>query len=127
MAWEQPGRTDGTRRAAIDMSVKANYQYRCVVVDATGRVTRNTASGGQVYGILQNDPGLNQASTVMLDGATKVRAGAAVAAGAKVMSDAAGRIITATTGGNIIGTCLLAAAAEGEIITIQMERLGLMP
>jgi hypothetical protein len=125
MAWEQPGRTDGTRRAAADMSTKASYQYRCVVVDSTGRVARNTSAGGVVYGVLQNDPILNAAATVMLDGATKMRAGTAIAAGAKVMSDSAGRAVTATTGLAIIGTCLLAAAAEGEIITVQLDRLGL--
>jgi hypothetical protein len=125
MAVEVPGRSDGTRRAAADMSVKANYQYRAVVVDSTGRVARNTVSGGSVYGILQNDPGLNQAATVMIDGMTKMRAGAAVAVGAKVMSDTAGRAITATTGLQVLGTALVAAAAEGEIISVQLDRLGL--
>jgi hypothetical protein len=125
MAVEVPGRSDGTRRAAADMSVKANYQYRAVVVDSTGRVARNTANGGSVYGVLQNDPGLNQAATVMIDGMTKMRAGAAVAVGAKVMSDTAGRAITATTGLQVLGTALVAAAAEGEIISVQLDRLGL--
>jgi hypothetical protein len=125
MAVEVPGRSDGTRRAAADMSVKANYQYRAVVVDSTGRVARNTSSGGMIYGVLQNDPILNSAATVMIDGMTKMRSGAAVLAGAKVMSDNAGRAITATTGLNIIGTALVASAAEGEIISVQLDRMGL--
>jgi hypothetical protein len=48
----------------------------------------------------------------------EVTAGAAVAAGALVMSDATGRAITATATNKIHGQALTAAAAAGEVITI---------
>jgi hypothetical protein len=126
MAVETPGRSIGTQRAAADLSVKANFQYRAVVLDSTGRIARNTSAGGKIFGILQNDPALNQAATVMIDGVSKMRAGAALTVGAKVMSDAAGRAVLATTGLNIIGTCLIAAAAEGEIISVSLDRQGVV-
>jgi hypothetical protein len=126
MAVEVPGRSDGTRRAAADMSVKADYQYRFVIVDATGRAARTTGAGAAVYGVLQNDPGLNQAATIMIDGMSKMRSGAAVAVGAPVTTDNVGRVVEAETGDQILGTCLVASAAEGEIISVQLDRQGLM-
>jgi hypothetical protein len=48
----------------------------------------------------------------------EITAGAAVAAGALVMSDATGRAITATATNSVHGKALTAAAAADEVITI---------
>lgn len=62
----------------------------------------------------------NVIAVAQLDGAKlMVEAGAAIAAGAAIMSNATGKAITAaTTGSNILGYAVEAAAADGEMIQI---------
>jgi len=54
-----------------------------------------------------------------------VMVGAAVAQGANVMTNAAGRAITATATNTIMGVALDAGAANGDIIRIQFHNKGL--
>jgi hypothetical protein len=56
----------------------------------------------------------------------RVEAGAAVAAGADLTSDANGRAVTAVSTNQIIGTAKNAAAALGDLITVEM-RYGIKP
>ncbi len=52
-------------------------------------------------------------------GTHKMVAGAAITAGAKLMSATNGKVITATTGSNyVIGKALTAAAADGDVIEV---------
>lgn len=120
MAYEVPGFGLGTLTAAADLSA---LQYRFVVVNASGDIAQSTASG-DVAGVLQNKPTLGEAAQVMTDGVSKVVAGAAVAAGAKVMSNASGQAITATATNKAVGMALAAAAAAGEIIPVLLKDLG---
>jgi hypothetical protein len=58
----------------------------------------------------------------------KIEAGAAIAAYASLMSDATGRVVTATTGNKIIGKALAAASAAGDLITVLYDTgLGTAP
>ncbi|MBC3798036.1 capsid cement protein [Acetobacterium tundrae] len=54
-------------------------------------------------------------------------AGAAVAKGAELTADTAGKAITATAGKFILAIALEAAAAAGEIIKIQIVKAGYKP
>lgn len=56
----------------------------------------------------------------------RVEAGAAVAAGADITSDATGRGVTAVATNQIIGSCKNAAAAAGDLITVEI-RYGVKP
>lgn len=52
----------------------------------------------------------------------KAIAGAAVAVGAKVTPDAQGRFVTAASGTEVFGTAMSAAAAAGDLFTIDVDR-----
>lgn len=71
----------------------------------------------------------NVIAVAQLDGAKlMIEAGAAIALGAAVMSSANGRAITAvTTGSNILGYALEAAAAAGEFIQVVASKGSQVP
>lgn len=101
--------------ASADLSTK---QFFFVNEGATG-IALNTTSGGIVHGVLQNKPSAaGRSANVAVYGVTKVVAGAAITKGANVMSDAAGKAITATATDYLRGIALEAAAADGDIISV---------
>lgn len=115
MAFEIPGFAY-TLEASGDLSLQ---QFHCMAVDGNGQAVA-AGSGAQIAGVLQNDPELQgEAATIVQTGITKAKAGAAVAQGAEVMSDADGEVVTAAGSGNrVIGTALQAAANADEIIAV---------
>lgn len=101
-------------------------QRRFVIIEAgTGEVVQAGANAEAVGISLEaaaaaNDPAIPVA---LLDGAkVEVEAGAAVALGADVTSDAAGKAVAATVGQRVLGFALTAAAADGEVITIVAQK-----
>lgn len=124
MAVQTSGTEVGIWTAAVDLSAVAN-QFRCVKVTGAFAVNLTTVAGEGVAGILQNKPALGEAAGVRISGVSKCVAGAAIAANAKVMAGADGRILTAATlGSKIIGEALEAAAAANEIITVLINSAG---
>jgi hypothetical protein len=106
--------------AGADLTGK---QFHAVVVNSSG----NAASAGAnalAAGILQNKPNTGQPATVCYDGVSKAAIGATVAAGAKLTTDAAGKLVTATTGQAVVGIAL-AGGAVNEIIPVLMTRVAL--
>lgn len=125
MAVEQPLYDVGLCAAAADLSA---LQYTAVVLTpATAfSVSAASTSGGKIYGVLQNKPTVGIAAQVRRAGITKMVCGATVAAGAAVMSDAAGKAITAaTTGSTIIGQAL-EGGTVGQIITVDLLTAGVV-
>ena len=118
MAYERPGEKDGHHRAAGDYRA---LQFRFVELNASGLMAQVTTLGARAAGVLQNKPNLNEAAEVMLTGVSKVVAGAAVAVGANLTSDAAGRAVTAGAGQAILGKAELAAGAAGEVISVRLN------
>lgn len=92
--------------------VKFTAEYTialCGAGDASDGVNQDTAAAaGRGIAIAPNG-----------FGTTKIEAGAALAAGALVRSDASGRAITATTGSNANGRAIEAATALGDLIEIR--------
>lgn len=116
MATQTPGFRVGTVDAGADLTAK---QFHCVKLNGSGKFVSGSASGEKIVGILQNKPDSGEVADVMINGVSKAVAGAAIAAGAQIMANASGRVITAaTTGSTIIGWALDAASADGEIISI---------
>lgn len=116
MSVEQKGTVIGTLFAGADLRA---LQFTYVKVNASGQVVAATTSGGKVLGILQNKPNTGEVAEVLVEGVSKAVAGAVVAAGSNVMSDAAGKsIVAATTGSTMTGVAFEAAAASGEIIAV---------
>lgn len=82
-------------------------------------------AGVAADGVIVNKPDSGQAVALAIPGDTaKVVAGALVAAGANVSSDAAGKGITSTSGDYILGKCLTASANADELITVQLSTPG---
>ena len=108
--------------AASDQS--ANI-YRFVIMTANG-FTLNTVAGGACVGVLQtNDANaVGRRGNIGVVGVSKVAAGAAVAVGANIQSDATGRAIAAAAGDFSQGIALEAATAAGQVIAVLVRPQG---
>lgn len=120
MAYEVTGFKLGTLLANADLTAS---QYLFVVANSSSKVAL-AGAGVDVLGVLNNDPNTNQSAEVVVNGVAKVRAGAAVAAGAKVMANASGQAITATATNKAVGVALAAAAAANEVIPVLLKDMG---
>lgn len=106
---------DITLPAAADLS---SYQYRCVTVDANGRVALAAdAQALTVIGILQNKPaGADAAARVRISGISKCVFGAAVNEGVEVTSNLEGfATAAATTKDWVVGKTLHAPGGSGDV------------
>jgi hypothetical protein len=112
MAFEIPGFSPAILVAGADLSATP---YRFIDI-AAGKAAL-AGAGGRVVGVLQNKPRLNEAVTLMHNGVSFVEAGAAVAQGDNVQSDATGRAITLAAG-IAQGVALEAASGAGIIISV---------
>ena len=83
-------------------------------VDFTGNVA---SAGERALGVPSTDFDAGEQASVATHGEILVEAGAAIAAGAEVESDASGRAVTKTTG-VAFGVARDAAAAAGDIIRV---------
>jgi len=101
--------------AAADLSAK---QYYCVKVDSNGKAALCGAAENSV-GILQNDPTSGQMATVGMLGLSKAKYGASVTAGANLMTDASGKLITAT-GTNPVIALALESGSTDEIRSVAL-------
>ena len=102
--------------AAADLSAA---QFTFCVIDSNGQLAQVSSAGGDADGVLQNAPAAQgRAAALAYAGKVKVVAGATVAAGAKVQSDASGRAIAAASGDHVLGKALTAAASAGNLIEV---------
>ncbi len=95
-------------------------QNRFMLLGADG-IALNTVAGGPCVGVLQNKPEAGKIGTVAYNGVVKVTAGAAVARGVNVQSDATGRAILAVLSDFSQGTALEAAGAAGDVIAVLLR------
>lgn len=109
--------------AAADLSAK---QFFCVKISAANAVNLAAASTDAVIGILQNKPKSGAEAQVATGGLTKAHAGAAITAGAKVMSDANGKVIpyVGSAGNCCIGIAKDGAGADGDIFSVYLKDFG---
>jgi hypothetical protein len=113
-----------TYDAEVDMDA---YQYR-VVVQGTLPAQCNmpaAAGAGNILGVIWNNPesGVGQHISVVSSGIVKVEAAGVIAIQSLVdIADALGRIRQRTPAGGTayLGTALEAAAAAGDIISVQV-------
>lgn len=104
--------------AAADLSAE-QYTF---VKRGTGRTVVQAGAGEAAVGVLWNAPALDQAGTVVVGGRPNVYAGAAIADGAEITSDANGQAVTAVSTDVVIGFAMGAASAAGTLV--QVELLG---
>ena len=111
--------TSITLPVATDYSAK---QYYCMDVNTSGQAVLVAAAGARVVGVLQNNPDTaGYAGTVAIEGCTKVVAGAAITAGAILMSDTDGTVITATGTDAITVGIALETAADGATFRMMFQ------
>jgi hypothetical protein len=85
-------------------------------------VQQSTAAGNLHMGVTTElDVVANERVDVVLAGLTQIVAGAAIARGALVTSDASGRAVTAATTNRVIGQALTDAAAAGDLIVVNLS------
>lgn len=115
MSFEIPG-FKFSRQAAADLST---HQYKAVVCDSNGRAALAGTQGVAIIGVLQDKPAaLGRAAEIMQNGITKWVAAAAIAAGATVTTNNAGKAITAVAGNIVAGIALEASGADGNVIAV---------
>ena len=115
MAYDNSGIHFGQATAAADLSAK---QFFAVKVTAANVVNLAGAGDGPI-GVLQNKPTSGQAADVLVFGMTKASAGAAIAAGAKVMVDSNGQFQTASGSAKYyVGTAVTAASALNDVFVL---------
>lgn len=121
MAYEKVGATLPGVVASADLS---GSQFLFVKCD--GEKAVNLAGAGEaVEGVLQNNPEAGVAATVWgIGSVSKVWSGAAVAAGAFVTPNAAGKGVTAASGNYIAGRCITKADNADELITVFITQPG---
>ncbi len=103
-------------KAAADLSLK---QHLFVELTAAQTVNVCNATTDLAIGVLNNKPdAAGKAAEVDILGTTKVVAGAAIAAGARVSPTAAGKAQTTVATQFPRGVALEAAGADGDIIEI---------
>jgi hypothetical protein len=100
-------------------------QYLFVTVASDGEIDPVGTAGLPALGVLYNAPQAKGiAAEVAIAGVAKVKAGAAFNAGVLIMSSAAGKAVTATSGNRILGMAVTAAAADGDIVSILLQPFG---
>jgi hypothetical protein len=99
--------------AAADLSAK---QYYAVKIDATGKAAM-AGAGQNAVGILRNNPTADQPAAVMVLGIALAMYGGAVTAGDNLMTDANGKLITAT-GTNPVVCVAMESGADGEVHSV---------
>lgn len=122
MTYEIPGQQIPLQAdtSIVDTST-ASFQYRGVVVLSTGLAGLPASGGIAIQGVLQNKPlAVDNACTIMINGVTKAVCSAAIAAGASVMVDTAGKFLTATGSNVVCGIALEAAVNVGDLFPMQL-------
>jgi len=108
--------------AAADLSAS---QYLFVKMGTNADEVILCGDGEDAVGVLCEPANDTEAACVAVGGQSKVVAGAAVTVGAKLACDAAGKAVVATTGDVVMGTALAAGALD-EVITIQLDKEGVL-
>lgn len=109
---------DTTFEAGEDLSANQHYG---VVLNTDSEIILPTGDGELAVGILQEDPDIGEAASVMVAGITKAVFGVAIDAGEEVSVAADGTMKVAAATENTIGICLESAGID-EVGTILINR-----
>lgn len=108
--------------ASADLSAA---QFKIVKLTSTGTAVANATDLNQI-GVQQDKPSaLGIATTVAIEGVSKVKLGGTVAAGDRLTSDANGLAIVATTGKQVVGIALV-AGVSGDVGTMFISPRGVV-
>lgn len=102
-------------------------EFLAVKFDSNGGIVKASTAGETTLGLLPAEQGNIDAGndvTVQIKECGLWKAGAAVAAGALLTTDATGKCKTAETGNFILAVALESASAADEIIKVQICKAG---
>lgn len=110
--------------AGADLTDKQNYLVKMDTDDAVILA----GAGENAIGVNVENAELAQTTGVVMEAGAiiEVVAGAAIAGGAKVASDAQGRVITATAAAHVLGVCKKSVAAADELAEIIWHPQGIL-
>lgn len=115
------------RDAAIAAADLSDALYLFCVRNTSGQIAL-AGAGAEVAGVIYETNTAGRPVTFAMAGSgnniVKVVAGAAVAANAKVMSNAQGRAVTATAGNAAVGVARNSVAAAGDILEIVFNNVS---
>lgn len=106
------------------IAATAIARYSVVKLDsAKDSVALATSAGDRFVGVSAEpaDVAAGDRVDIILDGIVEVRAGATVTKGIDVTANAAGRVIAAQAGDEVVGWTTEAANADGDIISIRLK------
>lgn len=111
-----------SEEAAADL--RTNLHCMAAIEEVTGKIRLASNTGEKPFGAIY-EVNLSGSSpygpvTVQFGGIAKVRAGAAVAIGARLSVDSSGRAVTAGAAAQF-GTALSAAGAANEVISVKLD------
>ncbi|MCD8308899.1 MAG: DUF2190 family protein [Clostridia bacterium] len=112
----------GTATAAF-----TSAEFLAVKFDSDGGIVKADTAGENVLGLLPAEQGDIEAGntvTVQIKECGLWKAGAAVAAGDELTTDANGKCTTAASGNFILAIALEAATAADEVIKVQIVKAG---
>lgn len=106
-------------------------QWKLVKMSASDTVIVCSATGDNPIGICMEtisaqDATDGRVATIALLGVSRAIAGAAVAAGAVVMNDSTGRVVTATSTNFAVGRAVQSAGAANDQIDIILNPIGVV-
>lgn len=122
MAFEIPGFVLTRPLADPGALTEADLNYRFATIDGNGDAAR-AADNAIADGVIQPPASITigAETPLMNSGVSKVVAGAALAAGAQVTSDAEGRARAIAAGENVNGKTLEAAGGAGTVIAVLLK------
>lgn len=108
-----------TDAALSDVDLRGK-EFHAARYTATGITL--AGAGANVAGIISEGKDVGLHSSIKTGNILKAVAGGAIAAGARVASNAAGRFVTAGVGTESFGTAIHAASGDGVLFDIQVDR-----
>lgn len=120
---------------AVERFTGSQTDAKPSVVDLTGKEFFLAAAvaggfqlaglGGKVVGVISEGKAIGLHTSVKTGNQVKAIAGAAIAVGDSVTSDAAGKVRVAAAGHQVFGRAK-SAAANGELVTIEVTQEGIL-
>lgn len=112
---------DGGVRPGLNLSGSTIAANRIVVQSTlVDQIAQAAAATAPYYGVTMNAIANGVTGDIQKAGKATIEAGAAVAKNVNVMSDAVGRAILATSTNNVIGRTVIAAAALGQVLEVEL-------
>lgn len=103
-------------------------QYKFMKIDSNGRAALASVDGEFCIGVLEDKPSaVGTVGLVRTGGVAKIKASAAIAAGAKISTTNAGLAVTSASTKQVLGIAVTAAGAANDVISILLAPSGPLP